>query len=55
MLEEDVYLTMGFPRGSKPVSEARKNNKGDYLQVLDEWKMFNGEVYCLRQIKFLHK
>jgi len=36
--EEDVYLTMGFPRGSKPVSEARKNDKGVYLQILDEWK-----------------
>jgi len=38
ILEEDVYLTMGFPRGSKPVNKARKNNKVDYLQVLNEWK-----------------
>ena len=38
ILEEDVYLTMGFPRGSKPVTEASKNDKGDYLQVLNEWK-----------------
>jgi len=38
ILEEDVYLTLGFPRGSKPVNEARKNDKRDYLQILDEWK-----------------
>ncbi|KAJ8435494.1 hypothetical protein Cgig2_033233 [Carnegiea gigantea] len=36
--EEDVYLTMGFPRGSKPVQEAKKSNKGEYTRVLDEWK-----------------
>ena len=27
ILEEDVYLTMGFSRGSKPVNETRKNDK----------------------------
>lgn len=36
--EEDVYLTMGFPRGCKHVEEAKKNDKGEYQQVLDEWK-----------------
>ena len=44
IFEEDVYLTMGFPRGSKSVHEARKNDKGDYMQVLDEWK---GQWGCL--------
>jgi len=38
ILEEDVYLIMGFSRGSKPTNEARKNDKGDYLQILNEWK-----------------
>jgi len=38
ILEEDVYLTMGFSRGFKLVNEVRKNDKGDYLQILDEWK-----------------
>ncbi|KAJ8425972.1 hypothetical protein Cgig2_009510 [Carnegiea gigantea] len=36
--EEDVYLTMGFPRGSKPVQEAKKSDKGEYTRVLDEEK-----------------
>ncbi|KAJ8422870.1 hypothetical protein Cgig2_010270 [Carnegiea gigantea] len=36
--EEDVYLTMGFPRGTKPVQEAKKSDKGEYTRVLDEWK-----------------
>jgi len=36
ILEEDVYLTMDFPRGSKLLNEAKKNDKGDYLQVLDK-------------------
>ena len=36
--EEDVYLTMEFPRGSKPIQEAKKSDKGEYTQVLDEWK-----------------
>ncbi|KAJ8424277.1 hypothetical protein Cgig2_018076 [Carnegiea gigantea] len=36
--EEDVYLTMGFPRGSKPIQEDKKSDKGEYTRVLDEWK-----------------
>lgn len=36
--EEDVYLAMGFPRGSKQVQEAKKSDKGEYTRVLDEWK-----------------
>ena len=36
--EEDVYLTMGFPRGSKPIQEAKKSDKGEYTRVLGEWK-----------------
>ncbi|KAJ8432933.1 hypothetical protein Cgig2_023063 [Carnegiea gigantea] len=36
--EEDVYLTMGFPRGSKPIQEAKKSDKGECTRVLDEWK-----------------
>ncbi|KAJ8423836.1 hypothetical protein Cgig2_008931 [Carnegiea gigantea] len=36
--EEDVYLIIGFPRGSKPVQEAKKSDKGEYTRVLDEWK-----------------
>ena len=36
--EEDVYLTMGFPRGSKPDQEAKKSGKEKYTRVLDEWK-----------------
>jgi len=31
ILEKDVYLAIGFPRGSKPVNKVRKNDKGDYL------------------------
>ncbi|KAJ8430776.1 hypothetical protein Cgig2_027854 [Carnegiea gigantea] len=38
IMEEDVYLTMGFPRGSKPIQEAKKIDKGEYTLVLDEWK-----------------
>ncbi|KAJ8425971.1 hypothetical protein Cgig2_009509 [Carnegiea gigantea] len=36
--EEDVYLTMGFPRGRKPIQEAKKSDRGEYTRVLDEWK-----------------
>ncbi|KAJ8430881.1 hypothetical protein Cgig2_011344 [Carnegiea gigantea] len=38
IIEKYVYLTMGFPRGCKPVKEGKKSDKGDYKQVLDEWK-----------------
>ncbi|KAJ8431033.1 hypothetical protein Cgig2_022975 [Carnegiea gigantea] len=38
IIEEDIYLTMGFPRGSTPVQEAKKSDKGEYTWVLDEWK-----------------
>ncbi|KAJ8428436.1 hypothetical protein Cgig2_009046 [Carnegiea gigantea] len=31
--EEDVYLTMGFPRGSKPFQEAKKSDKGEYTRL----------------------
>ncbi|KAJ8438849.1 hypothetical protein Cgig2_023041 [Carnegiea gigantea] len=36
--EDDVYLTMGFPRGSKAIQEAKKSDKGEYMWELDEWK-----------------
>ncbi|KAJ8434512.1 hypothetical protein Cgig2_030135 [Carnegiea gigantea] len=36
--EKYVYITMGFPRGSKPIQEAKKGDNGEYAQVLDEWK-----------------
>ena len=54
IIEKDVYLTMGFSRGSKPVEEAKKSGKGEYKRVLDEWKD-RGEVHCLKRIKFLHR
>ena len=38
IIEEDIYLTMGFPRGSTPIQEAKKSDKGEYTWVLDEWK-----------------
>ncbi|KAJ8438848.1 hypothetical protein Cgig2_023040 [Carnegiea gigantea] len=28
--EDDVYLKMGFPRGSKPIQESKKSDKGEY-------------------------
>ena len=36
IFEEDVYLTMSFPRRSKSANEARKKDKGDSLQFLDD-------------------
>ncbi|KAJ8429641.1 hypothetical protein Cgig2_025000 [Carnegiea gigantea] len=42
--EEDVYLTMGFPRGSKPIQEAKKSHKGEYARVLDERKAQWAEI-----------
>ena len=33
ILEEDVYLAMGFPWGSKPINERKKNEKRDDMQV----------------------
>ncbi|KAJ8435702.1 hypothetical protein Cgig2_027292 [Carnegiea gigantea] len=31
--EDDIYLTMGFPRGSKLVQEAKKSDKGDLVDL----------------------
>ena len=38
IIEEDMYLAMGFLKGCKPIKEAKKSDKGDYKWVLDEWK-----------------
>lgn len=53
IIEEDVYLTMGFPRGSKPVEEAKKMTRESISRYLMSGRI-SGEVCCLKHFKFLH-
>ncbi|KAJ8440572.1 hypothetical protein Cgig2_028701 [Carnegiea gigantea] len=35
IIKEDVHLTMGFPKGCKPIKGAKKSDKGDYKRRVD--------------------